>query len=74
MSPSRIKVVFRQTVDVQTMEMFATVLEIFGRVYRTQHARSLGVIPGDARKASNLTLQLREWQEEGAVESWARAA
>jgi hypothetical protein len=67
---ARIKVIFKQSVDLSTVQLFAVMLEVFGGVYRTQNPRSIGVIPADARKASGLRLQLAEWEQEGAVESW----
>ena len=73
LSAARIKVIFRQSVDLSTVQLFAVMLEVFGGVYRTQNPRSIGVIPADARKASGLRLQLAEWENEGAVESWRAA-
>jgi hypothetical protein len=72
-SVARIKVIFKQSVDLSTVQLFAVMLEVFGGVYRTQNPRSIGVIPADARKASGLRLQLAEWEAEGAVESWRHA-
>lgn len=74
MEAGRVKIVFRESVDLRTMDMFATVLEIFGSLYRTQAARSLVVMPSNPRSARNLEVQLAEWEKEGAVESWNRAA
>lgn len=71
---TRLKVIFKQSVDLSTVQLFAVMLEVFGGVYRTQNPRSLGVIPADARKASGLRLQLAEWEKEGAIESWKAAA
>ena len=71
---ARIKVIFKQSVDLATVQLFAVMLEVFGGVYRTQNPRSIGVIPADARKASGLRLQLAEWENEGAIESWILAA
>ena len=73
MSAARVKVVFKQSVDLSTVRLFALMLEVFGGVYRTQNPRSIGVIPSDARKASGLRLQLAAWEREGAVESWTHA-
>ena len=73
-SVARIKVIFKQSVDLSTVQLFAVMLEVFGGVYRTQNPRSIGVIPADARKASGLRLQLAEWENEGAIESWILAA
>jgi hypothetical protein len=73
LTAARIKVIFKQSVDLSTVQLFAVMLEVFGGVYRTQNPRSIGVIPGDARKASGLRLQLAEWENEGAVESWRAA-
>jgi hypothetical protein len=70
MNATRVKVTFRQSVDLSTVQLFAVMLEVFGGVYRTQNPRSIGVIPADAGKASGLRLQLGEWEQEGAVESW----
>ena len=70
---TRIKVIFKQSVDLSTVQLFAVMLEVFGGVYRTQTPRSIGVVPADARKASGLRLQLAEWESEGAVESWRPA-
>ena len=70
---ARIKVIFRQSVDLSTVQLFAVMLEVFGGVYRTQNPRSIGVVPADARKASGLRVQLAEWEQEGAVESWKPA-
>lgn len=70
---SRIKVIFKQSVDLSTVQLFAVMLEVFGGVYRTHNPRSIGVIPSDARKASGLRLQLAEWENEGAIESWRPA-
>lgn len=72
-SAARIKVIFKQSVDLSTVQLFAVMLEVFGGVYRTQNPRSIGVIPADARKASGLRLQLAAWEQEGAVESWRPA-
>lgn len=74
MGAGRVKVVFRDSVDPRTMDMFVTVLEIFGSLYRTQTARALVVLPSNPRSARNLEVQLTEWEKEGAVESWDRAA
>ncbi|HYY62552.1 MAG TPA: hypothetical protein VE756_14305 [Burkholderiales bacterium] len=74
MNAARIKVIFKQSVDLSTVQLFAVMLEVFGGVYRTHNPRSIGVIPADARKASGLRLQLAEWEAEGAVESWKYAA
>ena len=73
MEAGRVKIVFRESVDLRTMDMFATVLEIFGSLYRTQAARALVVMPSNPRSARNLEVQLAEWEKEGAVESWNRA-
>lgn len=73
MEAGRVKIVFKESVDLRTMDMFATVLEIFGPLYRTQAARALVVMPSNPRSARNLEVQLAEWQKEGAVESWNRA-
>lgn len=70
MSVGRVKVVFKDSVDLRTMDMFATVLEIFGALYRTQAARSIVVMPSNPRSARNLEVQLAEWEKEGTVESW----
>jgi len=70
---TRIKVIFKQSVDLSTVQLFAVMLEVFGGVYRTQNPRSIGVVPADARKASGLRLQLAECESEGAVESWRPA-
>ncbi len=70
---ARIKVIFKQSVDLSTAQLFAVMLEVFGGVYRTQNPRSIGVIPADARKASSLREQLAAWEEEGAIESWRAA-
>jgi hypothetical protein len=67
---ARVKVIFRQSVDLSTVQLFAVMLEVFGGVYRTQNPRSIGVVPADARKASGLRVQLAEWEHEGAIESW----
>jgi len=67
---ARVKVIFRQSVDLSTVQLFAVMLEVFGGVYRTQNPRSIGVVPVDARKASGLRVQLAEWENEGAIESW----
>ena len=67
---TRIKVIFKQSVDLSTVQLFAVMLEVFGGVYRTQNPRSIGVVPADARKASGLRVQLAEWEHEGAIESW----
>jgi hypothetical protein len=67
---ARVKVIFKQSVDLSTVQLFAVMLEVFGGVYRTQNPRSIGVVPADARKASGLRVQLAEWEHEGAIESW----
>ena len=73
MGTGRVKVVFRESIDLQTVEMFATVLEVFGSLYRTQTARAIVVTPSGVRTARDLKLQLAEWEKEGAVESWSHA-
>jgi hypothetical protein len=73
MGAGRVKVVFRESIDLPTVDMFAVVLEIFGHMYRTQDARAIVVMPPDERKANDLRLQLEEWEKEGAVESWNHA-
>jgi hypothetical protein len=67
---ARVKVLFKQSVDLSTVQLFAVMLEVFGGVYRTQNPRSIGVVPADARKASGLRVQLAEWEDEGAIDSW----
>jgi len=73
MGAGRVKVVFKESIDLPTVEMFATVLEILGHVYRMQDARAIVVMPPDARKAKDLKFQIAEWEKEGAVESWNHA-
>lgn len=74
MGAGRVKVFFKDSVDLRTVDMFATVLEIFGALYRTQAARAIVVMPSNPRSARNLEVQLAEWEKEGTVESWERAA
>lgn len=62
---------FRESVGKETLELFATVLEVFGRVYRAQE-RVVIVLPSEARTASEVELRLAEWKREGAVKSWER--
>jgi hypothetical protein len=69
----RVKVVFKESVDLMTVDMFATVLEFFGSLSRTQAARALVVMPSDARTARDLKRQLEAWKKEGALESWSPA-
>jgi len=71
MSARRIKVVFAETIEADTFENFAVVLEIFGRTYQTE-GRTVLVLPEPSR-AADLRLQLTEWEQEGAVLSWADA-
>jgi len=74
MSTGRVKVVFRESIDLPTVNMFATVLEVFGSLYRTQTApRAIVVMPSDERTARDLQLQLAEWEKEGVLESWSHA-
>ena len=69
----RVKVVFKESIDLLTVDMFATVLEFFGSLYRTPTPRAMVVTPSDSRTARELRLQLQAWQKEGALEAWSHA-
>src|ERR1051326_7993475 len=62
----RVKVVFKESIDLLTVDMFATVLEFFGSLYRTPTPRAMVVMPSDSRTAQKLKLQLQALHKEGA--------
>jgi hypothetical protein len=68
----RVRVVFKESIDLMTVDMFATVLEFFGSLSRTA-SRALVVMPSDARTARDLKRQLEAWEKQGALESWSHA-
>jgi hypothetical protein len=69
----RVKIVFKESIDLLTVDMFATVLEFFGSLYRTPTPRAMVVTPSDSRTAQKLKLQLQAWQKEGALDAWSHA-
>ena len=69
----RVKIAFKESIDLLTVDMFATVLEFFGSLYRTPTPRAMVVTPSDPRKAQKLKLQLQAWHKEGALEAWSHA-
>src|ERR1051325_8319277 len=69
----RVKVVFKESIDLLTGAMFATVLEFFAALSRTPPPRAMVVMPSDSRTAQKLKLQLQAWQKEGALEAWSHA-
>ena len=73
MGTDRVKVVFKESIDPLTVDMFATVLAFFGSLCRSPTPRAMVVTPSDALTARKLNLQLQAWQKEGALEAWSHA-